>query len=92
MTCAEATAQRGEYRHAELSQVHHLFSLATKGLDPVNRSGPDFISELYRRISVVNEDPFETSFLFHRFSVAVQRVFAVSFANSSGHGLNDYAG
>jgi hypothetical protein len=49
---------------------------------PSNAGGQRFISELGHRITAVTDDPRETSFLFQRLSVAIQRYNAVSLANS----------
>ena len=51
-------------------------------MGPINEVGQDFISQLGHRIFSVTEDPRETSFLFQRLSVAVQRFNAVCFSNS----------
>jgi len=53
-------------------------------MGPINQVGNDFISELGRRISSSTVDPRETSFLFQRLRVAVQRFNAVSFTYSFG--------
>ena len=58
-------------------------------MGPINRDGQDFICELGHRIFLVTEDPRETSFLFQRISVAVQRFNAVCFAHSFGHVHDD---
>ena len=51
-------------------------------MGPINQAGQDFISDLGRRISLSTDDPRETSFLFQRLSVAVQRFNSVSFTYS----------
>jgi hypothetical protein len=52
-------------------------------MGPINGAGQDFISELGHRISDLAEDyARETSFLFQRISVALQRFNAVCFTNS----------
>jgi hypothetical protein len=48
-------------------------------MGPINGAGQDFISELGHRISDLTEDPRETSFLFQRISVALQRSFQPAF-------------
>jgi hypothetical protein len=49
------------------------------------------LSELGHRISSVTEDPRETSFIFQRLSVAVQRFNAVCLTNSFSHDHTDLA-
>ena len=39
----------------------------------LNSSGYDFLCEVGRRLSVVSGDPRETSFLFQRLSILIQR-------------------
>ena len=81
-SAAEAAAQRKELKYSEISSSHHFFPLAIETLGPINAEGQRFISELGHRITAVTDDPRETSFLFQRLSVAIQRYNAVSLANS----------
>jgi hypothetical protein len=64
--------------------VHLFFPIAFEVMGPINQAGQDFISELGRQISSSTDHPRETSFLFQRLSVAVQRFNAVSFTYSFG--------
>jgi len=58
----------------------HLFQpVAIETLGPFNPSALEFISELGRRMSFVGDDRGETSFLFQRLSVCVQRYNFVAF-------------
>ena len=41
-----------------------------------------FIEDLGRRINVIINDPLETTYLFQRLSVALQRGNAVAFSNT----------
>jgi len=50
---------------------------------PINVVGLEFIIDLAHRISRVTDDPRETSFLFQRILVAIQRFNTVIFSNSS---------
>ena len=72
-SAAEAAAQRKEIKYAELSHSYVFFALAFETLGPINRDGVSFLSTLGRRISTVTDDPRETSFLFQRISVNIQR-------------------
>jgi len=69
---AEAAAQRKEIKYAEIAQTHLFYPLAFETF-----VGLEFISDLGHRISQVIDDPRETSFLFQRISVAIQRFNAV---------------
>ena len=79
---ASAAATRKEDKYIEISRVHLFFPIAFEIMGPINQVGQDFISELGRRISSSTDDPRETSFLFQRLSVALQRFNAVSFTYS----------
>ena len=48
-----------------------------------------FLSELGRRMSVVTRDVRETTFLFQRLSVAIQRFICISFKSSFIDGENE---
>lgn len=89
-SAAEAAAQRKHCKYAELSKTYHFFPLAFETMGPINQDGHDFISELGHHISSLTEDPRETSFLYQRLSVAVQRFNAVCLANSFSHGPDDF--
>ena len=90
-SAAEAAATRKNIKYAEISRTHLFFPLAIEIMGPINQVGQDFISELGRRISSTTEDPRETTFLFQRLSVAIQRFNAVSFTNSFGLTQSDSA-
>ena len=79
---AEAAASRKETKYAVISQTHLFFPLAFETLGPINQAGHDFISALGHRIFSVTDDPRETSFLYQRLSIALQRFNAISLSNS----------
>jgi hypothetical protein len=83
-SAAEAAATRKDNKYIEISRVHLFYPIAFEIMGQINQVGQDFISELGRRISSSTDDPRETSFLFQRLSVAVQRFNAVSFTYSFG--------
>ena len=88
---AEAAAQRKESKYAEITQTHLFYPLAFETMGPINSVGLDFISDLGHRISRVTDDPRETSFLFQRISIAIQRFNAIVFSNSFCHNLDNSA-
>ena len=90
-SAAEAAATRKDNKYIEISRVHLFFPIAFEIMGPINQVGQDFISDLGRRISASTDDPRETSFLFQRLSVAVQRFNAVSFSYSFGLAQVDVA-
>jgi len=56
-----------------------------KTFGPINQAGRDFLSSLGHRLSLVSDDPRESSFLFQRLSVSIQRFDSVCFCNSFGN-------
>jgi len=80
-SAVEAAATSKDDKYIDISRVglHLFYSTAFEIMGPVNQVSQDFISELGRRIPSSTDDPRETSFLFQRLSVAVQRFNAVSF-------------
>jgi hypothetical protein len=90
-SAAEAAAQRKESKYAEIANCHLFYPLAFETMGPINSLGLEFIRDLGHRISRATDDPRETSFLFQRLSVAVQRFNAVVFSNSFCHTHDDTA-
>jgi len=79
-----AAATRKDDKYIEISRVHLFYPIAFEIMGPVSQVDQDFISELGRRISSFTDDPRDTSLLFQRLSVAVQRFNAVSLTYSLG--------
>jgi hypothetical protein len=65
-------------KYNSLLSTHLVVPLALETLGPINEEGLSFLKELGRRLSLSTNDPRETSFLFQRLSVAVQRGNAAS--------------
>jgi len=73
------TAQNKIDRYAELPNTHifYLFSVETAGT--WHDIAIEMTEEIDRRITMITEDARETTFLFQRPSIALQRENAVSF-------------
>ena len=56
--------------------------LAFETIAPFNASTIDFVNLIGRRFRVLSDDSGESSFLFHRLSVCVQRYNSVILQNS----------
>jgi hypothetical protein len=84
-SAAEAAATRKEAKYAEISCNYHFFSLAFETFGPINQVGSDFLSALGHRLSLISDDKRESSFLFQRLYVAIQRFNFVCFCNSFGN-------
>jgi len=59
-----------------------FFPLAFETFDPINQVGSDFYCALGQLLSLISDDPRETSFLFRRLSVSIQCFNSVCFYNS----------
>ncbi len=84
-SAAEAAAKRKEEKYAEISATYHFFPLAFETFGPINHVGSEFLCSLGQRLSLISDDPRETSFLFQRLSVSIQRFNSVCFYNSFGN-------
>ena len=76
---AELAAERKSLKYSVLANSYLFQPLAFETLGPINTSGIAFISELGRRIRLISGDPRESSFLFQRLSLAVQRFNSIAF-------------
>ena len=74
---AETASVRKESKYSALPSDYLFQPTAFENLGPLNGSGLDFLSEVSRRLSASSQDPRETSFLFHRLSVLIQRYNSV---------------
>ena len=74
---AEIASVRKESKYSALPSDNLLQPIALENLGPLNGSGLDFRSEFGRRLSASSQDPRETSFLFQRLSVLIQRYNSV---------------
>lgn len=81
-SAAEQAATRKEDKYNLLSNHYLFFPLAMESLGPICRKATAFLSEIGRRSSLLNDDPRETSFLFQRVAIAIQRFNAVMITGS----------
>ena len=79
---AEIAVARKEEKHAALSINYDLIVIALETSGPLSNKTYIFLCELGRRLTIATEDPRETSFLFQRISVAVQRFNAIRIRDS----------
>ena len=79
---AEIAVTRKEDKSAALSINYDLIVISLETLDPLSNKTYTFLRELGRRRTIATEDPRETSFLFQRISVAVQRFNAIRICDS----------
>ena len=76
-SAAESASVRKETKYAELSNRFHFFPIAIESHGPLSIKITSFLSDLGRRITMSTSDARETSFLFQRISVTLQRLNAV---------------
>ena len=84
---AGAAAERKEAKYTLLATVHHFVPLAFETMGPVCSAGLAFISSLRKNLSTVewflhstvSGDARETSYLFQRLALTIQRFNAVAF-------------
>ena len=81
-SAAEQAAIRKESKYASLTASYEFIPLAFETLGPINGSAVSFLSTLGHRMSDTTSDCRETSFLFQRISIIIQRFNAVCFRNT----------
>ena len=80
---AEQLSARKLAKYSELAINNNFFVLiAMESFGPVCAEALIFLSELGRRISVVTGDMRETTFLFQRLFIAIQRFNCILFKSS----------
>jgi hypothetical protein len=83
-SAAEDAASRKVEKYAKMAAQYLFVPLAFETFGPINQAGCDFISSLGHRLSLVSDNPRESSFLFQRLSIAIKRFNSVCFCNSFG--------
>ena len=77
---ADAAATRKEDKYLEITSNYLLFPLAFGTFGPISQAGCNFLSSLGRPLTLISDDPRESSFLFSvftfLFSASIQFVSA----------------
>ena len=81
-SAAERAASNKITKYSGLSDTVMFIPVALESLGPFSQAALGFISELGRRICLTSGDSRESSFLFQRLSVAVQRCNSAAFRES----------
>ena len=76
---AERASARKLDKYSELSTTYLFVPLAFETLGPINNEGLTFLSDLGKTLGNTTGDPRETTFLFQRISLTIQRFNAVAF-------------
>lgn len=79
---AETAAANKDIKYNWLASTHHFVPVAIETGGAWCSRAIEFISELGHRITEVTKDPLETTYLFQRISITVQRGNAICFHNT----------
>jgi hypothetical protein len=83
-SAAEMASSRKERKYVEFATTHTFVPIALESLGPIGTKSLGFLRELGRRLSRATNDARESSFLFQRLSIAIQRFNSVCFAGTFG--------
>jgi len=72
-SAAETASVRKESKYSSLPPDYIFQPVAIEILGPLNASAVNFLSEVGRRLTFLSGDSRETSFLFQRLSMTIQR-------------------
>ena len=75
-------AQNKEEKYAQLTTTHIFYPFVMETGGTWHKQAIELTQEISRRITMVTEDNRETTYLFQRLSIALQRGNAVSFQNT----------
>jgi len=79
---AEAAATRKRAKYSSIAATHIFVPIAAETLGPLCAEAYTFLKEIGRRLTIRTGERKETSFLFQRLSVLIQRFNAVAFRGS----------
>ena len=76
---ADAAAERKSLKYASITDTHIFVPAAIETLGPICSRGLSFVVEISNRLAAISGDARETSFLFERVSVLIQRFNQIAF-------------
>ena len=76
---ADREAANKKTKYAALQQTHVFVPVSVETMGSWNCESLNFVNYIGRKLTAVTDDPFETSYLFQRLSVAIERGNEVSF-------------
>src|SRR5690349_18098870 len=74
---ADIAAARKADKYQELARGYEVIPVAIETMGPMNPAGADFINGIGRLVTALTDDRRETSFLWQRLSIMLQRFNAV---------------
>src|SRR6218665_3291284 len=87
---AEIADVRKTKKYRDLLKTHHFIPLAMETFGPINETGITFVAEIGRLLTHATDEARETSFIFQRLSVTIQRFNAVAFAGTFSAPLPEF--
>src|SRR6218665_3404237 len=75
---AEIADARKTKKYQDLLNTHHFIPLSMETLGPINETGITFVADIGRLLTQATDEGRETSFIFQRLSVTIQRFNAVA--------------
>lgn len=79
---AETAAMNKNIKYNSLTSTHHFVPVAIETGGAWCSAAIEFIQDLGRKITEVTDDPMETTYLFQRISITIQRGNCLSFLNT----------
>ena len=79
---ADKAASNKKMKYAALQQTHHFVPVSVETMGSWNAESFNFVGSIGKKLTKVSSDPLETSYLFQRLSVAIQRGNEISFAGT----------
>lgn len=79
---AEDAAKKKIAKYSGITNTHHFVPVAVETGGAWCTASAELVADLGRRITSITNDPRETSFLFQRLTIALQRGNAVAFSHS----------
>ena len=81
-SAAEGAASKKMSKYLDLSHSYEFFPVAFETLRPVNSVGSNFISNIGKAMTLASRTPRESSFVWQRLSIALQKHNAICFKQS----------
>ena len=75
----DAAAERKSLKYASITNTHIFVPVAIETPGPICSRGLSFLVEINNRLATISGDTRETSFLFQRVSVLIQRFNQIAF-------------
>ena len=76
---ADAAAERKSLKYASITNTHIFVPVVIETLGPICSRGLSFLVEIRNCLATISGDARETSFLFQRVSVLIQRFNQIAF-------------